>query len=284
MAAKNTVLAGRYRLLGVVASSPTGNTWRAQDELHDRVVAVKELFPVCPFDVAHSDRVRARVIREARVAIRLRHPHAITVHDVFEQEMIPYVVTEYPVAPNLAELVGRRGRLEPGEVAELGAQLASALAAAHAEGIRHGRIAPHNVVITPAGTVKITGFGLRSNSGSDTYLAPEVALGAPGFPADVYSLGATLYTALEGHPPSSELPPRASGPVLDVVLRLMHLAPQARPTMAEAGQLLTGLTLPHPRPRPKPRTQVGVFVAAALLLLAASAAVTSLAGHRIASS
>ena len=160
MAAKNGVLAGRYRLLHPARHDAVGTVWRAKDDLLDRYVTVKRLFPACPFDPAHSDRVRAKAIREARVALRLRHPHAIVVHDVFEYDITPYVVTEHLAAPTLADLVERDGNLPPHRVAALGAQLASALAAAHADGILHRAIGPEKVLITPGGTAKITDFGL----------------------------------------------------------------------------------------------------------------------------
>ncbi|MDQ7802998.1 protein kinase [Amycolatopsis sp. A133] len=188
MAAKKAALAGRYRLLEPADRYPGGTVWRARDELLDRFVTVRRLPPGCPFDAAHSDRVRAKAIRDARVAIRLHHPHVVVVHDVFEQDLTPYVVTEDLATRTLAELVERHGSFPPERVAALGAQLASALAAAHAEGILHRRLGPATVLLTGDGTAKIAGFGAATGG----FPAPEVAGGSsPGFASDVYSLGAT---------------------------------------------------------------------------------------------
>lgn len=279
MTAKKAMLAGRYRLLGPAGHSPAGTVWRAKDELLDRFVTVRQLHPGCPFDGAHSDRVRARAIREARVAIRLRHPHSLVVHDVFEQNMTPYLVTEHLTARTLSELVDQHRSLPQGQVAALGAQLASALAAAHADGIAHRRISMDNVLVTPAGTAKIADFGLNTGD-TNMFFAPEVARDIGGnYSADVYSLGAVLYTALEGQPPSAVIPPRTHGPVLDAVLSLLHQDPAVRPTMAEAERLLTELTTPGPVvATPVHKTQAPIRF---LMLLAIGAAVASLVARRL---
>lgn len=282
MGAKKTTLGGRYRLLGPAGHGPADTVWRAKDELLDRLVTVRQLSG-CPFDAAHSDRVRAKVIRDARVAIRLRHPNAIVVHDVFELDGTPYVVTEYLAARTLSEVVEQNGSLPPERVAALGARLASALAAAHADGVAHRDVSPDNVLITTDGTVKIAGFGL--GTGSPAYLAPEVTRGAtPGLPADVFSLGATLYAAIEGHPPSTAVPPRTPGPVLDAVVGFLHPAPAARPTMARAEQVLTALAAARPVAVDRvvagpPRVQV-VVAGTVLVLVAAVAATEALRRRR----
>ncbi|WP_310977275.1 MULTISPECIES: protein kinase domain-containing protein [unclassified Amycolatopsis] len=276
MAAKKGALAGRYRLL-----EPTGGrAWRAKDELLDRFVVVDRLPPGCPFDAAHSDRVRAKAIRDARVAVRLHHPHVVVVHDVFEHDLTPYVVTEDLAAGTLAELVERRGGVPPDRVAALGAQLASALAAAHADGILHRGFGPDKVLVTADGTAKIAGFGL----GTGGFPAPELARGAsPGCPADVYSLGATLYFALEGRVPGTAVPPRAHGPVLDAVLDLVRPEPAARPSMAEAERILTDLAVSRPLaaiPARAARSRSRVLVAGTVFALALGTAVTTHAALR----
>lgn len=255
-------LAGRYRLLDRADGDPAGSAWRAKDELHDRFVTVRHLSATCPFDAAHSDRARAKAIRDARVAIPLRHPHAVVVHDVFELDATPYVITEYLAARTLTEVIAQRGGLAPGGVAELGAQLASALAAAHAQGISHRGISPDRVLVTSDGTAKIADFGL----GPGAFVAPEVAAGATAsFPADVYSLGATLHAALDGAP--------AGDPVVDAVLRLMRPQPSARPTMAEAERMFAGLTTPRqPVDASANRARFVLAAAALVVLLGAVAA------------
>jgi serine/threonine protein kinase len=280
VAAKKAVLAGRYHLLDPLGDGPAGTVWRARDELLDRFVTVKRLPPGCPFDAAHSDRVRAKAIREARVAIRLRHPHAVVVHDVFEQDITPYVVTEYHATRTLADLLERHGSFPPDRVAALGAQLASALAAAHADGILHRGIGPDRVLVTADGTAKIDGFGL----GDGPFPAPEAAAGAsPAGPADVFSLGATLYFALEGRPPGTGVPPSAVGPVLDAVLALLRHEPAARPSMAEAERTFTGLAVARPLaelPARDAHARTRALVTGTVLLVALGTAVTTRAALR----
>ncbi|MET9000241.1 protein kinase [Amycolatopsis sp. NPDC004169] len=309
---EGAVIAGRYRVLGRAGHGAMGAVWRAKDERLDRLVAIKQLFPESPADPAAT---RARTIREARVTARLRHPHAVVVHDVVEQGGAAYITMEYLPARTLTALIEEHGPLVPEYVAELGAQLASALAAAHAEGVVHRDISPNNVLITTDGSAKITDFGVAHARGEGTatgrglfvgtpaYLAPEVAEGEePGFPSDVYSLGATLYTALEGQPPSGTdenqlallkrvgagtvTPPVTSGPVTDAILRLLHRDPAARPAMAGAARLLTRATAPGVVPAPAPvdsappvrrRRSRAAFAGTALVLTAAAAVVAATA-------
>ncbi|WIX89952.1 serine/threonine-protein kinase [Amycolatopsis sp. DG1A-15b] len=310
---EGAVIAGRYRVLGRAGHGAMGTVWRAKDERLDRLVAIKQLFPDSPADPAAAARTRDRTIREARVTARLRHPHAVVVYDVVEQGSAAYITMEYLPARTLTELLEEHGPLVPEYVAELGAQLASALAAAHAEGVVHRDISPNNVLITTDGAAKITDFGVAHARGEGTatgrglvvgtpaYLAPEVADGAePGFPSDVYSLGATLYTALEGRPPfgtdenqlallkrvgaGAITPPATSGPVTDAVLRLLHRDPAARPAMAVAARLLTRATTPgvvsvaapaDSAPAPVRRRRSRVAFAGTALALTAAAVVAA---------
>ncbi|WP_410671664.1 serine/threonine-protein kinase [Amycolatopsis sp. cmx-4-68] len=311
---ERAVIAGRYRVLGRAGHGATGTVWRAKDERLDRTVAVKELFSGSPADAAEAERTRTRAIREARRAARLRHPHAVVVHDVVEHESASCIVMEYLPARTLTELVHRNGPLPPERVAELGSQLASALAAAHAEGVLHRDVSPNNVLVTADGTAKITDFGVAHARGEGTvtsrglvvgtpaYLSPEVADGADAdFPSDVYSLGATLYTALEGRPPFGTdanqiallkriggghiVPPETAGPVTDAVLRLLDRSPDARPTMAEAVGLFSRCATPDPVQPAAPATadatpsrsrRSRVPLAAAVLTLAGAAVVVAL--------
>ncbi|MEC3980362.1 protein kinase domain-containing protein [Amycolatopsis sp. H20-H5] len=266
------LIAGRYRLLARVGRGAMGVVWRARDELLDRVVAVKQL------DATTGVGGR-RGMREARVAARLRHPHAITVYDVVEQTGNLYLVMEF-LPSSLAGLLAEHGTLPAGYVAKAGAQVASALATAQAAGIVHRDVTPGNVLITADGTAVIADFGISRASGEATvtsrgfiagtpaYLAPEVAGGEEaGFPSDVFSLGATLYTALEGRPPfgTSENtlallvriayeevdPPRHGGPLADVLLSMLRRDAAERPAMAEVRTALAEVA--HGRPVPPPR-------------------------------
>ncbi|GLY40609.1 serine/threonine protein kinase [Amycolatopsis sp. NBRC 101858] len=276
------LIAGRYRLVDRIGQGAMGVVWRARDERLDRVVAVKQL----GYDPSGGGQGGPRALREARLTARLRHPHAITVHDVVEHDGAPYLVMEYLPSQSLADVLLERESLPADQVARIGEQVASALAAAHAEGIVHRDVTPGNVLITPDGVTKIADFGISRATGEGTvtgggfiagtpaYLAPEVAGGAEaGFPADVFSLGATLYRALEGIPPfgtddntivllkriarDEVTPPKHTGPLAEVLGRLLQRDPAQRPAMAEVQELFEAVTggRPLPPPRPRPRTE-----------------------------
>ncbi|QFZ21271.1 serine/threonine-protein kinase [Saccharothrix syringae] len=262
MSERDEVIAGRYRLVDQVGRGATGVVWRARDERLGRVVAIKFLGAGSPADAVE------RIVREGRVAARLRHPHAVTVHDVIEHGGKPCLVMEYLPSRTLAELVDERGPLPEELVAGVGWQVASALAAAHAVGVVHRDVTTFNVLLGEDGTAKIADFGIARAIGEGTvtdprvvvgtpaFLAPEVAAGEQAvFASDVYSLGATLYAALEGHPPFGTIddnpyallrrvsegqvaPLRFPGPLGEVLLRVLRRDPGERPTMAEVHALL----------------------------------------------
>nr|WP_042178223.1 serine/threonine-protein kinase [Kibdelosporangium sp. MJ126-NF4]CEL13055.1 putative serine/threonine protein kinase [Kibdelosporangium sp. MJ126-NF4]CTQ98742.1 putative serine/threonine protein kinase [Kibdelosporangium sp. MJ126-NF4] len=275
MTNKGDLVAGRYRLIDMVGSGGMGVVWRAHDERLTRTVAVK----LVAFDAAVNPRADERVLREARLAARIQHPNAIQVHDVVEHDARPCLVMEYLPSNTLAAVLADRGTLPADEVARIGAQIASALAVAHAAGILHRDVKPDNVLIAPDGTVKITDFGISRLVGDATrtevglivgtpaYLAPEVASGHRAeYASDVFSLGATLYAASEGEPPfgnddnsiavlrraaSGEItPPRRSGTLGPLLLWLLRANPGDRPSMVEAQEYLaTGKQPPRSRPR-----------------------------------
>ena len=283
------LIAGRYRLAERIGQGSMGVIWRARDERLDRVVAVKQLDYDAAIGPAAGEQASQRALREARLTARLRHPHAITVHDVVEAPGGPYLVMEYLPSRSLAEILLDRETLPADEVARIGAPIASALAAAHAEGVVHRDVTPGNVLLGEAGVVKIADFGISRATGEGTvtgggfiagtpaYLAPEVAGGhEAGYPADVFSLGATLYRALEGTPPfgnddnaitlllriakEETIPPRHRGPLAEVLTRMLQRDPEARPAMAEVQELFEavdgGRPLPPPRPRPRAGTRL----------------------------
>lgn len=301
------LIAERYRLVDRIGQGAMGVVWRARDERLDRVVAVKQL----GYDPSGGGQGGPRALREARLTARLRHPHAITVHDVVEHDGDPYLVMEYLPSQSLADVLLERETLPADQVARIGEQVASALAAAHAEGIVHRDVTPGNVLMAPDGVTKIADFGISRATGegavtgggfiagTPAYLAPEVAGGAEaGFPADVFSLGATLYRALEGTPPfgtedntivllrriaqDEVIPPKHTGPLAEALGRLLQRDPEQRPAMAEVQELFEAVTggrpLPPPRVLPrtgtrllqvrKPRRGVVLACAAGALLLA----------------
>ncbi|MFE2751633.1 serine/threonine-protein kinase [Actinosynnema sp. NPDC059335] len=265
------LVAGRYRLRARVGAGAMGVVWQAWDERLDRVVALKQL--VVPDGVDPVEAI-GRAAREARIAARLQHPNAVTVHDVVEEDGRPVLVMEYLPARTLADRIAR-GPVPAAEAVAVGAQVAGALAAAHAAGIVHRDVKPGNVLLTDDGTAKITDFGIARAvgdvtvtrtgllAGTPAFLSPEVARGGePGPASDVFALGATLYAAVEGRPPFGDgdnaiallhavaagrfAPPAQAGPLTGVLLELLRTDPTSRPTMAVVADRLRALATTGP--------------------------------------
>lgn len=208
------LVGGRYRLCAPLGRGGSGVVWVAQDELLGREVAVKEF--LLPTGVGVEDRATMleRVLREARAAARLHDPSLVTVFDVVREDEQPWIVMEYVHGRSLAELVREDGPLPPGRTADVGLALLHALRTAHAAGVLHRDVKPANVLLDDGGRVLLTDFGIASTVGdasltstgvllgSPAYMAPERARGHKATPAsDLWSLGATLYTLVEGEPP-----------------------------------------------------------------------------------
>ncbi|MEV0869793.1 serine/threonine-protein kinase [Streptomyces sp. NPDC049950] len=261
-----TVLAGRYRLGDVLGRGGMGKVWRAHDEVLHRTVAVKEL--TAGLYAAEADRVvlHARTQKEARAAARITHPGVVTVHDVIEYDNRPWIVMQYVDGPSLADAAKESGEVEPREAARIGLHVLGALRAAHAAGVLHRDVKPANVLLARDGQVLLTDFGIAAIEGDSTitrtgelvgsidYLAPErVRGGDPGPASDLWSLGATLYTAVEGNSPfrrtspistmqavvAEEPPPPVRGGALaPVITALLRKDPSDRPTAEEAERML----------------------------------------------
>lgn len=265
------LIGARYRLVAQIGSGSMGVVWQATDEILRRDVAVKELLLLPGMSPEQTDEARRRTMREGRITARLHHPHAITVYDVAEHYGRPCLIMEFLPSASLDDLLTRRGTLPVEDVAKVGEQIAGALAAAHDAGIVHRDVKPGNVLLTKDGTAKLTDFGISHAVGDGTitasgvlagtpaFLAPEVAKGRdPDFDSDVFSLGATLYTALEGQPPfglndnpigmlhqiatrDDVIPPQNAG-VLDSALKwMLRMDPADRPTMKQAQEALTAV-------------------------------------------
>jgi eukaryotic-like serine/threonine-protein kinase len=205
------LLAERYRIERRLGLGGMAVVHLARDTLLDRPVAVKLLADRYGGD----EELRERFLREGRFAARLSHPHVVGVFDTGEAEGQPYLVLEYVEGASLAEELARRGRFPVTEVVELGRQACAGLAHAHAAGLVHRDVKPQNLLLRSDGVLKVADFGIaRATDGGATltqagtllgtasYMAPEVAEGAPATAAaDVYSLGAVLYELLTGVPP-----------------------------------------------------------------------------------
>lgn len=283
-----TVVFDRYQLHEQIGAGGMGVVWKVTDQLLHQTVALKHV-SFATLSTEQAQLTRDRTLREARLAAQLRgHPHVIAVYDVLVDDSDIWLVMEYLPARSLSELLRTCGQLDPIQVARIGAHVADALAAGHALGIEHRDVKPGNILITAEGTVKLTDYGIShlvgdaqlthtGISGTPPYLAPEVATNGESSPAsDVFSLGSTLYAAVEGHPPfgtddntlrllnrirSGVIRPPTAGPLEPLLLRILHRDPSARPDAATAGELLTrlatNLTDPTKQlfPRPVPTRQ-----------------------------
>ncbi len=257
------VVAGRYALLGELGRGGHGVVWRAQDQVIGRQVAIKELrLP----DGAEDTVFTERVLREVRTAGRLNDPAIVTVFDVVSEDGATYIVMELVEAPTLGDLVRHHGALPPQQVASIGQQVLSALQAAHEAGIVHRDVKPGNIMVGANGRVKLTDFGIataiddpRLTSsgtivGSPAFMAPERLDGREALPdSDLWSLGATLFLAVEGksafdRPTTAatmnailtEVPylTRVQGPLASAIMGLLVAKPEGRISAAQAAHLL----------------------------------------------
>ncbi|WP_290055056.1 serine/threonine-protein kinase [Amycolatopsis solani] len=267
------VVAGRYLLLGELGRGGMGVVWRAQDQVIGRQVAVKELrLPDAESAAVFSERA----LREVRTGGRLNDPAVVTVYDVVTDGGTTFIVMELVEAPSLADLVRQRGPMPAAQAALMGERVLAALQAAHSAGIVHRDVKPANILVAPDGRVKLTDFGIAHAVddprlttsgmivGSPAFMAPERVEGREALPAsDLWSLGATLFFAVEGsipferattaatlHAIMTEIPylTRGQGPIAAAILGLLVANPDARLSAAQAQNLLT--TAQGVRPTP----------------------------------
>ncbi|MFF4586839.1 serine/threonine-protein kinase [Streptomyces sp. NPDC001388] len=250
------LLAGRYRLGGVLGRGGMGTVWRAEDETLGRTVAVKELRFPSNIDEDEKRRLITRTLREAKAIARIRNNSAVTVFDVVEEDDRPWIVMELVEGKSLAEVIREDGVLEPRRAAEVGLAILDVLRSAHREGILHRDVKPSNVLIAEDGRVVLTDFGIAQVEGdpsitstgmlvgAPSYISPERARGhKPGPAADLWSLGGLLYASVEGSPPYDKgsaiatltavmteplEEPKNAGPLRDVIYGLLTKDPERR--------------------------------------------------------
>jgi serine/threonine protein kinase len=260
------LLAGRYRLADSIGSGGMGRVWRAHDEVLHRTVAIKELTAALYVSEGERSVLLARTRAEARAAARINHSAVVTVHDVLEHDGRPWIVMELVEGGSLADAVKESGSIEPREAARVGLWVLRALRAAHSAGVLHRDVKPGNVLLSQDGRVLLTDFGIAQVEGDTTitrtgeivgsvdYLAPERIRGEdPGPSSDLWALGATLYTAVEGLSPFrrttplttmqavvAEEPaaPQNAGALTSVITALLRKDPAERPGPDEAEQML----------------------------------------------
>ncbi len=250
------VVAGRYSLGPVLGQGGMGTVWLATDLVLERQVAVKEV--TFSQHVTEEERaiLRERTMREARAAGRLEHPRVTTVYDVVEEGGKPWLVMKHVDARSLQEVIEERGPLPPADVARLGLDVLEALEAAHDLGIVHRDVKPANVLVGPDGSGCLTDFGIATTTGdsslttqgaligSPSYMAPERAHGdEPRPPVDLWSLGATLYAAVEGRPPFD------GGESMATLLSVVSEPPAPMLRAGPLGPVLQGLLTKDPAQR-----------------------------------
>lgn len=284
------VIAARYRLRGIIRRDNRGAVWLARDGLRHVDVAVRAIPWAACADAAAEQARRERVLREAEALAQLDHPNIAGVLGGADDAGQPWLVLE--AAPyrfphrSLSDVVHNDGPLRPEQAAHVGWQVAAAIGQAHAAGVLHRDITPDNILLGAGNRVLLAGFGLvtaddravlsapEALTGSPFYMAPERARGEPATPwADLWSLGAALYAAVEGRVPfdRSETaavltaviggppdPPRRSGPLWPVISGLLRKDPGARPDATGVEWLLRrvagkqGPAQPPPPPEARP--------------------------------
>ncbi|MGW0568765.1 protein kinase domain-containing protein [Streptomyces tauricus] len=275
------LLAGRYRLGGVLGRGGMGTVWRAEDETLGRTVAVKELRLPPRIDEDEKRRLITRTFREAKAIARIRNNSAVTVYDVVDEDDRPWIVMELVEGKSLAEVIREDGLLTSRRAAEVGLAILDVLRAAHREGILHRDVKPSNVLIGKDGRVVLTDFGIAQVEGdpsitstgmlvgAPSYISPERARGhKPGPAADLWSLGGLLYAAVEGVPPYDKgsaiatltavmtepvEQPKNAGPLENVIYGLLVKDPEQRLDDAGARAMLTEIiNTPEPKDEPEP--------------------------------
>ncbi|HVN12060.1 MAG TPA: protein kinase [Kineosporiaceae bacterium] len=281
------VIAGRYRLGRVVGRGGMGILWAAEDLRLQREVAVKEIIPPGDLTREQQELVRARALHEARAAARATHPSAITVYDVVEEEGRPWIVMQLLSPSSLADIIADTGPVPPETAARIGLDLLEALVAAHDAGVLHCDVKPGNVLFR-GGRAVLVDFGVASLGDEVVALGADEILGSPAFmpperargerltlASDLWSLGATLFAAVEGRAPFqrgnalatlaavlTEGPPPAlhAGALRPVLAALLAGDPADRPGAARTRRLLLEATTAPAAPQ-RPRDVVRAALA-----------------------
>ncbi len=280
------VVDDRYRLLEVLDEGGMGILWRAEDLITERFVTVKELRFPDPLDHMQRRALAARVRREARAMAAVEHPGLARIIDVVDDGDRPWVVTELIEAPTLDQVVRRDGPLDPEHVAVLGIRLLEVLEAATEQEMVHRFLQPSKVFVGPDGAVRLADFGIASLIGDPT-VARSGAVGGVSFmcpeqagttEADIWSLGAVLYYAVEGVPPFTgadsaavleavaSAPPRptsAAGPLARALDVCLQKDPSERPSPDELRTLLEVVAGPlavEPEPAPAPEPDDDIII------------------------
>ncbi|WP_327086068.1 serine/threonine protein kinase [Nonomuraea sp. NBC_01738] len=260
------LLAGRYRLVQRLGEGGAGTVWRAIDETLHRDVALKQVRVPEGLDPRQRAVFADQAIHEARSAGRLRDPAIVLIHDVVLDGDQPWIVMDLSTGRSLDKVIKEYGPLPPAEVARIGLAILGALRVAHAHGILHQDVKPANILIDADGSAMLTDFGIAApmggqgdrtgSAGSPGYMAPERLNGLASGPAsDLWSLGASLYTAVQGQAPFERAMQAAVAAAV-----LLHEPPFPVPAGRELGALLMAMLAKDPAERPTAE-QVGAALA-----------------------
>jgi serine/threonine protein kinase len=256
------LVAGRYGLRSLLGRGGMGMVWLAEDELLHRPVALKQMILNEPVSEESRKAALLRALGEARAAARVRHDGVVDIYDVVKQDGRPWIVMELLSGATLAETLHAEGSLSISEVTHVGLRLLDVLRATHRAGIVHGDVKPGNVYLCDGGRVVLTDFGIACAAGQDSWWPDHVFAGSPAYapperlrgerpsPAsDLFSLGATLFTAVEGRSPfdrgdlfatltavaeDAPAPSRRAGPIRPLIEGLLAKEPHRRPDADQA--------------------------------------------------
>lgn len=249
MSTEGSIVGGRYRLDQPIGRGRAGIVWQAFDTRLFRTVAVKRMYLPVGLPPERAEHARAMAMEEGKSAAKIDHPAAITVYDVLPDGQDVWLIMEYIPSRGMSVFLAEHGRLTPEQAAFLGIELGDAMASIHSAGIVHRTLEPNTVLLADDGSVKLTDIGITGGGPHAAYQAPEVARGGPPSPAaDVFSLGATLYTAVEGVPPfgedgrSPQRPGENVGPLAGALEKMLRADPAGRPTMDDTVYALKAIT------------------------------------------
>jgi eukaryotic-like serine/threonine-protein kinase len=296
------VIAGRYNLQHPIGRGAMGVVWRARDQLLDREVAIKEVVISALIGAEERRNAYQRTLREARTAARLSHRGVVTIYDVVEEDARPWIVMELVPSQSLDQVLAVDGRLPTARAGRIGQQLLSALASAHAAGVLHRDVKPSNVLIAASRSgdgweerAVLTDFGIAQFEGDPRLTQTGMVMGSPGFTAperirggdatpgsDLWSLGATIYAAVEGRGPYEQrggaittmsaiinedapVAPHA-GKLAPLIAALLRRDPSARPSASAAARMFAdvlpqlGETADEPPAMAHPATARSAYV------------------------
>lgn len=257
------IIKGRYRLIRNLSSGGMGSVWSAQDQLLNRLVALKSLIPYYTPNAPRD--LRVRIIREAQAMAKVEHPAIIPIYDVFFENDHPWIVMKYVEGRQLTSLLSSERPMSASEAARIGLPLALGVAAIHEAAVVHRDIKPANVLITEDRSVFLADLGISTSSedekltgaemlvGTVEFMAPERLNGGNDGPhSDIWSLGLTMYIMYSGTSPflrdnapatayailHEKLPPLRQGRLADIISRMLEKGPGSRPDAREVARAL----------------------------------------------